>query len=201
MEIYGLFSSMTVSSNEWQAHRNESCREAIKKCGGEHMKFYQLCHMMSTTWTWGFGVFLLDGKIHCPHSTNQFDTLTLGGVIYALEVNKHHWPTTTNRVIQPNILELLYFGNYINYHICLSFKSIMLTTLFAKLEKVKRVGLKLEKPVDGRACNYFFLSSSLSSHWGWSPAQWAIAAHFAAFVASSWGPLFSVPPHACGLRR
>lgn len=42
MEIYGLFSSMTVSSNEWQAHRNESCREAIKKCGGEHMKFYQL---------------------------------------------------------------------------------------------------------------------------------------------------------------
>lgn len=32
-------------------------------------------------------IFLLDGKIHCPHSTNQFDTLTLGGVIYALEVN------------------------------------------------------------------------------------------------------------------
>ena len=36
---------------------------------------------------WASLLFLLDGKIHCPHSTNQFDTLTLGGVIYALEVN------------------------------------------------------------------------------------------------------------------
>ena len=47
---------------------------------------------------------------------------------------KHHWPTTTNKATQPNILELIDFGNYINYHICLSFKSIMLTILFAKLE-------------------------------------------------------------------
>lgn len=39
---------------------------------------------------------------------------------------EHHWPTTTNRVIQPNILERLYFGNYINYHICLSFKTLLL---------------------------------------------------------------------------
>jgi len=30
----------------------------------------------------------------------------------------------------------------------------------------QRLGLKLEKPVDGRDCNYFFLSSSLSGHRG-----------------------------------
>ena len=63
----------------------------------------------------------------------------------------------------------------------------------------QKLGLKLEKPVDVRDCNYFFLSSSLSGHRGWSPAQCAITAHFIAFVAFSQVPLFPVPPCACSL--